>query len=189
MNLINIQERLQKEFGAQISLEEIAPNTMRIYAPFFHEDGDMISMYLEILKDNSLCLRDFGNTLMRVSYTFELDSQNKVNVLNNIVKANYGNLEDGELLIHTTLERLSQDIFQFSQLAAKVSSIDLLRRETVKSLFFERLDGFISDRFKNYSYSPNFQPAADLQLLVDYCIPASSAGAKPPVSLPVLVPS
>lgn len=176
---MNIQERLQKEFGTQIALEEIAPNTMRIYAPFFHEDGDMFSMYLEIHNDSTILLRDFGNTLMRVSYTFEIDSQNKINVLNNIVKSNYGNYDDGELFISTTLDHLPQDIFQFSQLVAKVSSIDLLRRETIKSLFFERLDGFMSDQLKNYGYLQNYQPTRDKQLLVDYHIPSSASGIKP----------
>lgn len=176
---MTISEKLNKDFGNQIALEQVAPDAFRIYAPFFHEDGDMISMYLEIRSDNSLIIKDFGNTLMRVSYTFELDSPNKINILNNIVKGNYGHLNDGELSIETTLDSLPQAIFQFSQLVAKVSSIDLLKRETIKSLFFERLDAYISENLIKYHYSQNFLPTRDKQLSVDYQIQPKTNNTKP----------
>ena len=83
---MEIMNRLRQQFGELISLENIDPNVMRIYAPFFHEDGDMMSMYLETMPDGTFLLRDFGNTLMRVSYTFDIDSDNKQLILNNIVK-------------------------------------------------------------------------------------------------------
>lgn len=176
---MNLVDRLRSDFGELVSLEEVSPGIMRIYAPFFHEDGDMVSMYLELRQDKTMIIRDFGNTLMRISYTFELDSQNKLNVLSNIVKSNYGQLEDGELLLETTFERLPQDIFQFSQLVAKVSSIDLLRRETIRSLFFENLNEFITGQLKQYHFIQNYLPTKDKQLIVDYQIPAPSGAMKP----------
>lgn len=118
---MEVETLLQKNFGSLVSLEEVAPNVRRIYAPFFHEDGDMISMYLEQTGD-SWVIRDFGNTLMRVSYTFDMESKNKLDILNGIVKSNYGRLENGELLISATMENLVQSIFQFTQLVAKVSN-------------------------------------------------------------------
>lgn len=164
---MEVETLLQKNFGSLVSLEEVAPNVRRIYAPFFHEDGDMISMYLEQTGD-SWVIRDFGNTLMRVSYTFDMESKNKLDILNGIVKSNYGRLENGELLISATMENLVQSIFQFTQLVAKVSNIDILRRETVKSLFFENLADCILSNAKKYAVESNFTPTRDRQLIVDY---------------------
>lgn len=66
---MNISDHIQLQIGKNISLEEIKPNIYRVYAPFFHEDGDMYLIYIENYADGKhVCLRDFGNTLRRVSY-------------------------------------------------------------------------------------------------------------------------
>ena len=161
---------LKSQFGEQISLREAAPNVFQVYAPFFHSDGDMISMYIETDEAGDVTIRDFGNTLMRVSYTFDLDSDNKRNVLSSIVKSNYGKLDDGELIMKSNIGLLTQSIFQYSQLVAKVSSIDILRRETVKSMFYEYLREFVSDKLSNYTIKSNITPVADKSLVVDYSI-------------------
>ena len=167
---MEIMNRLRQQFGELISLENIDPNVMRIYAPFFHEDGDMMSMYLETMPDGTFLLRDFGNTLMRVSYTFDIDSDNKQLILNNIVKGNYGILDDFELQLKATLDSLPEAILQFSQLITKVSSIELLQRQTVKTMFFEYLDDFITTKLSNYKVSKQTTPSRDKQLVVDFQI-------------------
>lgn len=170
MSTVEILNRLRQQFGELISLENIDPNVMRIYAPFFHEDGDMMSMYLETMPDGTFLLRDFGNTLMRVSYTFDIDSDNKQLILNNIVKGNYGILDDFELQLNATLDSLPEAILQFSQLITKVSSIELLQRQTVKTMFFEYLDDFITTKLSNYKVSKQTTPSRDKQLVVDFQI-------------------
>lgn len=171
MDILNI---LQRQFGQLVSLELIKPNIMRVYAPFFHEDGDMISMYLDINESTgNIRIRDFGNTLMRVSYTFDIDSVNKQNILSNIVKSNYGTLDDGELVIDADMDNLANAIFQYSQLVAKVSNIDILRNEVVKSLFYDHLNDFIFDAFKKYNVTEKFAPTNDKELVVDYHLPAA----------------
>lgn len=169
---MNVSQRLQQQFGTMIALEETAPNISRVYAPFFHEDGDMISMYIDTSNTEEIVIRDFGNTLMRVSYTFDFDTTNKKTILNNIVKSNYGELDDGELKISSSLDALSQAVFQYSQLVAKVSSIDLLQRQVIKSLFFEYLNEFIVNNFSQYGVRHSITPTRDKELVVDYEIPA-----------------
>lgn len=169
---MEVMEAIRPYFGKYAGLEPINPNTSRLYAPFFHEDGDMYSIYLETA-DDSVIIRDFGNTLMRVAYTFDIDTQNKRNILNNIVKSNYGELEDGELIIRTTLDHLPDSIFQYSQLVSKVSDIDILSRETVKSMFFDYLNEFLMLEFMKYGIKERTFPTRDRQLIVDYEIPAA----------------
>lgn len=167
---MEILDALRKFYGQKIALEELEPNIMRIYAPFFHEDGDMLSMYLQISPDGKLQIRDFGNTLMRLSYTFDVDTENRRSILSSIVESNYGNLDDGELLLDTDLDHLGQSIFQYSQIVAKVSNMDILRRETVRSMFNVYLAEYIDQELKKYYIQRNVAPTNDKQLVVDFQI-------------------
>ena len=143
----------------------------RVYAPLFHEDGDMLSIYLDLNSDNIL-IRDYGNTLMRVAYTFDYESENKKRILNDIVKSYNGMLMDDEISMFADDSTLAMAIYQFSQLIAKTSSIDLLQRELVKSLFFEYLSDFVETSLIEYEVAKNCSPSSDKSLIVDYVIKA-----------------
>ena len=132
----------------------------------------MYSIYLDE-EENRILIRDFGNTLLRVSYTFDFDTPKKREILQNLVKSNYGSLTDGELSIETTIDMLPSAFFQFTQLVSKVSSMDILRREVVKSLFYENLDTFISSELKEFQIQKDYRPTRDNELVVDYYIPAN----------------
>lgn len=164
--------KILNQFGNHFSIEPMDGNTYRIYAPFFHEDGDMYSIYLEDSPNGLLKIRDFGNTIMRLSYTYELDTKNKLDTLNNIVKSNDCIIEDFELILPTTLENLPQSIFKFSQLISKVSNIDIITKQIVKSKFYEYLNEFLLKEFKTYNIQKDVIPIQDPLLKVDYQIPA-----------------
>lgn len=167
---MTIQESLQGAFGKNSGLEQVQKNVYRLYAPFFHEDGDMYSIYLEASADG-ITIRDFGNTLMRVSYTFDISTPKKKKVLQDIVKSNLGELDDGELLIHTTASDVQDAIYQYAQLVSKVSNIDILSRETVKSMFYEYFNDFVMTQLKAYHVQKKVFPTNDRELVVDYAIP------------------
>ena len=167
---MDLQDNLARQFGSQVSLEETEHGVYRVYAPFFHEDGDMYSVYFEVT-GNQVLIRDYGNTLMRVSYTYDIHTTHQKKVLSEIVSANRGELDGGELLVRTTAEQISQALMQYTQLVAKVSNIDILRRENVRSLFYEHLDGFIDSEMNGYTIKKNITPSKDRDLVVDYVIP------------------
>jgi hypothetical protein len=56
--------------------------------PFYHEDGDMIDLFIQPLEDGRFRICDFGMTLMRLSYTYELDTPAKERIFYRIVEAN-----------------------------------------------------------------------------------------------------
>ena len=169
--LLEISSLLQKQLGANVGAEEVFPNVYRIYAPFFHEDGDMLSIYLDLSSDN-MYLKDFGNALMRVAYTFDFESENKRRILNEIVKSYGGLLLDDEVCLLTSRDNLATSIYNFSQLIAKVSNISILQRELVKSLFFEYLDDYVSSELRDYDIEKACKPSSDKSLEVDYIIRA-----------------
>ena len=170
--MMTIQETLQGAFGKNSGLEQIQKNIYRLYAPFFHEDGDMYSIYLET-GEEGITIRDFGNTLMRVSYTFDISTPNKRKVLQNVVKSNLGELDDGELLIHTTGNDVEEAIYQYAQLVSKVSNISILSREMVKSMFYEYFNDFVMTQLQAYHVQKRVFPTNDRELVVDYEIPGS----------------
>jgi len=167
-----INSLLQKQFGQNIGAEEVSANIYRIYVPFFHEDGDMLSIYLDMNSNSNMYLKDFGNTLMRVAYTFDFESENKKRILNDIVKSYGGLLLDDEVCLGTKKENLATSVYNFSQLIAKVSNISILQRELVKSLFFEYLDDYISAELGDYDITKSYKPLPDKTLEVDYVIKA-----------------
>ena len=170
--LPEINSLLQKQFGANIGVEEVSSSVLRVYAPFFHEDGDMLSIYLDISSENIL-IRDYGNTLMRVAYTFDYESENKKKILDDIVKSYNGMLIDDEISMFANESNLAMTVYHFSQLIAKTSSIDMLQREFVKSLFFEYLNDFVETNLNGYEVVRNCTPSSDKSLIVDYVIKAT----------------
>ena len=170
-HLPEIKSLLEKQFGTNIGAEEVSQNVFRIYAPFFHEDGDMLSIYLDLSTD-SMLIRDYGNTLMRVAYTFDIESDNKRRILDDIVKSYNGLLIDDEIYMNTSEADLAMKINHFSQLVAKTSNIGILQRELVKSLFFEYLNDFIESDLVEYEIVRDYAPSSDKSLVVDYVIKA-----------------
>jgi hypothetical protein len=149
-------ELLRAQFGDFVRLEEKRPNIQQVYAPLYHEDGDMIDVFLDLPKNASLSegqrirLSDHGMTLMRLSYCFELDTPNKEKILLKMLLENGVTEEDGELSIETSAESLYPALMQFSQTVAKVCNMRLLRRETLVSLFEEMLGDFIQHELVHY---------------------------------------
>ena len=165
---MNLEEILKKNFSDLIKIEEIGANVSRLYAPLFYEDGDMLSIYLTLHDGNNITIHDFGNTLMRISYTFDIDTPNKVSILNSIVNGYDCKIDNGELAMNSSVDRLPESILQFSQMIAKVSNIEILRHEIVKSLFYDNLSEFIEKNLSKYNVKENFIPTSDKHLIVDF---------------------
>ncbi len=154
------QEVLTQGFSGQIFLREKRPGISQIIAPIFHEDGDMIDIFLDQRSGNieTLKLTDNGLTLMRLSYSFDIDTPNKRKILTRILNEN-GIAEDaGELSLVATSSNLSARFLHFSQVIAKVTSLQFLKRQVISSLFYEHLEEFIKDNLRQYSPQPRFVP-------------------------------
>jgi len=169
--LLDVTAMLKRQFGSNIGVEEVFANVFRVYAPFFHEDGDMLSIYLDYSTEN-IIIRDYGKTLMRVAYTFDFESENKRRILEDIVKSYNGILKDDEVSMSADESNLAMSVYHYSQLIAKTSNIDILQRETVKSLFFEYLNDFVDTELVNFEIIKNSKPSSDDSLVVDYVIKA-----------------
>ena len=98
-------ELLQAQFGTHVNLQEKRHNVQQIVAPLYHEDGDMMDIFIDVPKDADLTgaqrvrLSDHGLTLMRLSYQFDLDTPNKEKIYQRILLENGVADEDGALFM------------------------------------------------------------------------------------------
>ena len=168
-------ELLRVQFGDFVQLEEKRPNIQQVFAPLYHEDGDMMDVFLDLPKDADLSaeqrirLSDHGLTLMRLSYTFDVDTPNKEKILHRILLENSASEENGELYMETVAESLYPSLMQFSQVIGKVCNMRLFRRETLASLFEEMLEEFVRESLSLYQPTPSVCPIPEREdLEVDW---------------------
>ena len=97
-------------------------------------------------------------TLMRLSYTFDIDTPNKDKIFQRIIFENGVSEENGELYIETDADSLYPAMMQFAQTIGKVCNMRLFRRETLYSLFEEMLEEFIREKLTIYRPIPSVFP-------------------------------
>lgn len=156
---MNIEQSIIEQFGKNVYLEPLDKYTYRLYLPVFHEDEDMLSIYISKDTNSSeFIVHDYGNTLLRLSYSFNLDSDHKNEILNNIISSYGAILAEDDIQMKTYHQNIAQTVLQYTHLVAKVSNIEILRRETVKSLFYENLSDFIQTELNEYSPIHMYKP-------------------------------
>lgn len=153
-------EMLKEQFNHQIEFRERRPGILQLIAPLYHEDGDMVDIFLEPINHGQERIRicDHGMTIMRLSYSFELDTPNKERIFQRILSENQIGEVNGNLFLETSAEGLYPAILQFAQVVAKVSNMQLYRREVIQSLFYELLTEFIEQNLAPYKPRPSVFP-------------------------------
>ncbi len=137
-------DALKEQFNDRIRFVEKRPGIIQLLAPFYHEDGDMLEIYLETQSENGkVLLSDHGMTIMRLSYEYDIDTPNKRRIFNKMILENQIQERDGRLYLETPVDSLYSSILHFAQTVAKVSNMRHFKREVIKSLFYEMLDAFI----------------------------------------------
>lgn len=160
-------EILKNQFHDHVELIEKRPGIQQVYAPLYHEDGDMVDVFLDIPKnaelsnDQKIRISDHGLTLMRLSYSFDLDTPNKEKIFHRIIGENNVKEADGELFIETVVDSLYPSILHFAQTVAKVCNMRLFKREVIASLFDEMMEEFITTSLGKYNPVPDVCPIAD----------------------------
>ena len=163
-------DKLKSSYNTSLNFEKVNTNMYRIIAPYFHDDGDSIDIFIK--EDNDrLIITDYGMSLMKLSYMFDIDTESKKDVLNNILI--YNNLEnkDGELTKETTFESFNEDLNQFYLAIAKITNMEILSKNLITSMFNEILDDYFEKHIKEkYDFVRNFKPLPDSDITIDYKI-------------------
>ncbi len=144
-----ITNQLKEQFNGRIRVSEKRPGIYQLFIPLYHEDGDMIEVYLQ-LENGRWKISDYAMTLMRLSYSYEVDTENKEKIFQKIIAENGLKEEDGNIFITTKEEQLYPAILQFAGGISKVSSMRYFKREVIESLFYEQLDEFVDSELLPY---------------------------------------
>ena len=76
---------LKEQFNSRVDFKEKRPGIMQLIAPFYHEDGDMVDIFLTETPSGKIQVCDYGMTLMRLSYSYELDTPNKERIFTKVL--------------------------------------------------------------------------------------------------------
>lgn len=164
-------ETLKTAFGP-LDFREKRLGVYKVLAPFFYEDGDMYDIFLEELGDGRLRLSDYGLTLMKLSYAFDLDSPRRQEVLENICAQSRVAFEDGMLFLDVHPSHFAPALSQFAQAITRVSNMEILGREQQASQFARHLREAVEGMLADFDVQENHTPTQDAHLTVDYMIPA-----------------
>ncbi|MBM3753478.1 MAG: DUF1828 domain-containing protein [Acidobacteria bacterium] len=160
---MDILESLRSDFNRHISFREKRPGIVQVLAPLFHEDGDMIDLFFDMPKSAAAPIRisDHGLTLLRLSYSYDIDTPNKRKIFSRILAEN-GIAEDGgRLFLETSPESVYPSLLQFAQTIAKIGNMQAFKREVIQNLFYEMLGDFITSTLSRYSPHAGSVPIAD----------------------------
>lgn len=120
----------------------------------------MIDIFVEPSPADSSLVRvsDYGMTLMRLSYSYELNTPNKERILARILSENRMQLDKGNIFVDVPKESLYGAVLQFAQTVAKVANMRLYRREVIQSLFYEQLASFIESNLRAFNPTEHALP-------------------------------
>lgn len=167
---MNYLDMLKAQFNNRIAFREKRPGVLQLVVPLYHEDGDMVDIFIQEKRDSgTIRVSDYGMTLMRLSYSFDLDTPNKERIFCRILAENQVFEDNGTLFIDSKPESLYPTILQFAQTVAKVSNMRLYKREVVQSLFYEILEEIIDEKLRPYNPKSHVFPLPERDdLEVDY---------------------
>jgi hypothetical protein len=169
--MMSVLENLKAQFNQHVAFSEKRPGIIQVIAPLFHEDGDMVDVFLDLPKSSgeTITICDHGMTLMRLSYSYDIDTPAKQKILSRILSENGIEEKGGNLYLHSMEENLYPSLMQFAQTVAKVSNMQAFKREVMQSMFYEMLDDFVKSTLTRFSPIEQFVPLPDRDdLTVDW---------------------
>ncbi|HDP98599.1 MAG TPA: DUF1828 domain-containing protein, partial [bacterium] len=68
-----IIKNLNTQFNGRLGVAEKRPEVWQLFLPFYHEDGDMIEIYVQ-KENNRWKICDHAMAVMRLSYVYDIDT-------------------------------------------------------------------------------------------------------------------
>jgi hypothetical protein len=100
----------------------------------------MVDVFFQEIGEDIVRISDYGLTVMRLSYNYELDTPHKEKVFTRIIAEHGLKEEHGNIYADTDAEHLYMNLMTFVQVVSKVSSMRHFSREVVRSMFYEMLE-------------------------------------------------
>lgn len=155
MDIQIIQQQFKEKVNKEIEMMQEGNNRFRIFTPFQFDDGDKLPIILQINPNGKSILTDEGHTLMHLSYKIDLDSiesGTRQKIISNILSSYYIKNVDGEFKLEIENEDYGNALFSFIQGLIKITDINYLSKERVRSTFLEDFRTFIKETVPKERY-------------------------------------
>ena len=172
MDLDAVRTVLKESRSASFDLYERRPGDYQLIIPICHEDGDMLEIYLNESPKGSEYVRicDFGLSLMRLSYTYDIRGDTRKRIFDSILFNNKVNYDEGNLYIDAPLNMLYESILQFAGCVQKVCNMRYWGKEIIRSEFYDDLNEFIFSGLASYSPEANVSSGLDSLPHIDWSL-------------------
>lgn len=133
----------------------------------------MVDIYLQNspIGEDRVRICDFGMALMRLSYTYDINSPTRQRILDNILNNCGVQIEEGNLFLDSPTQTVYENILQFAGCVQKICNMRYWQRETVRSAFYEDLEQWIIQSLAEFEPRPNLSPIDEYPLLtVDWSL-------------------
>ena len=167
MNTSKAINLLRDRAKTGFDIYERRPEKYQLIVPICHEDGDMVDIYLQDSPKGESYIRicDFGMAVMRLSYTYEINTDSRQRIFDSILINNGVQNDRGNLYLDTTIEMLYEGILQFAGCVQKVCNMHYWSRELVRSTFYEDLKDYTLTKLKAFNPKPDESPLADYDII------------------------
>ena len=155
-----IRASIGRDMPGGLDFYERRPGIYQTIIPIFHEDGDMVDIYVHDspMGDGYVRICDFGMTLMRLSYTFEVSTPTRERILESVLINNGVERGDDGLYLDAPIGIVYQSMLQFAGCVQKVCNMRYWSRETVRSAFYDDLNEYVASEMKRFSPVQNHAP-------------------------------
>ena len=146
----DIATDFRKKVCDEITLEQEGNLRYRVNTPFTFDDGDTFVILLKNIEGKWL-LTDEGHTLMHLSYWIEtesLEEGKRDELIDGIAETFNVRMEDGQLVLQIEYPNFGDALFSYIQALTKISDIDFLSIERVRSTFLEDFKKLIAEQFE-----------------------------------------
>lgn len=173
MDINNILARLRDRSKTGFDVYERRPGKYQLIVPILHEDGDMVDIYIQGSPNGGGSIRicDYGLTLMRLSYVYEVNSETRQKIFESILINNGIENHDGDLCLDSSVDLLYENILQFAGCVQKVCNMRYWSREIIRSTFYEDLGEYTTNNLSQFEPVPDHSPLNHYRILsVDWSL-------------------
>lgn len=166
MDINEIARRIRSQSETRFDVYERRAGRFQIILPILHEDGDMVDIYIEQGKDEGhIRVCDYGLSLMRLSYTLEINTTTRKRVFDSILMDNDVTNDGGNLYLECPMDTLYENILKFVGCVQKICSMQYWNRDTIRSAFYDDLRYYILDELAEFNPTRNYTPPSSSRLV------------------------
>ncbi|MDE0448392.1 MAG: DUF1828 domain-containing protein [Spirochaetaceae bacterium] len=132
MDINRIRTSLSGRMAEGFDIYRRREDGYQLVVPICHEDGDMVDVYLQDSPRGEAYIRicDFGMALMRLSYSYDLDTETRRRIFDDILINNRVENDGGNLWLDVPVRRLYEGVMQFAGCVQTVCNMRYWARET-----------------------------------------------------------